>query len=111
MIKVPRFDGLKKMGEGLAQSTKSTGIFSKIKSSVDNFSGADRGGSGLHIRGASVGAHHFRPRDNDYDRALGRRDHPDLCELQKNVRTTKEHKIFECHRCVGHSRFIVDVRL
>lgn len=41
MIKVPRFDGLKKMGEGLAQSTKSTGIFSKIKSSVDNFSGAD----------------------------------------------------------------------
>jgi hypothetical protein len=41
MIKMPKFDGLKKMSEGLAQSTKSKGIFDKIKSSVDSFGGAD----------------------------------------------------------------------
>lgn len=41
MIKMPKFDGLKKMSEGLAQSTKSKGIFDKIKSSVDSLGGAD----------------------------------------------------------------------
>jgi hypothetical protein len=41
MIKMPKFDGLKKMSEGLAQSTKSKGIFDKLKSSVDSFGSAD----------------------------------------------------------------------
>jgi hypothetical protein len=41
MIKIPKFDGLKKMSEGLTQGTVSKGIFDKLKSRVDSFSAAD----------------------------------------------------------------------
>lgn len=36
MVKIPNFNELKKMGEGLANSAKNTKIFDKIKTSVDS---------------------------------------------------------------------------
>lgn len=36
MVKIPKFNELKKMGEGLASSAKGSKIFDKIKTSVDS---------------------------------------------------------------------------
>jgi len=36
MVKIPKFNELKKMGEGLASSAKNSKIFDKIKTSVDS---------------------------------------------------------------------------
>ncbi|MFN3234995.1 MAG: hypothetical protein ACE365_06245 [Gammaproteobacteria bacterium] len=67
MIKIPKFDELKKMGEGLAENAKSGALFNKIKSSVDGFA---TGGAHVH--------EDFTPSGD------AMRDHIALCQKQMN---------------------------
>lgn len=48
MVKIPNFNELKKMGEGLASSAKGNKIFDKIKTSVDSLGAGNMTDDDVH---------------------------------------------------------------